>query len=189
MIWKLFSRTPPADAPVTPPSPNPDHAWKLLSLVNEWIRHSDAKAGVTLAFTGALGAMVFNLVSGVENRTLAFDVIVVAACVLLVVTAGLCGWTLTPRVNDKDADPESINRLYFASISHHFKGERPRYSEVLSTLTAEPHELIKDLTDQIHSNAKIATLKAMYAKWAIRSALAAGLSVATMATTIGITNL
>jgi hypothetical protein len=189
MTRKFFSRTPQAVAPETPPSPNPDQAWKLLSLVNEWIRHSDAKAGVTLAFTGALGAMTFNLASGFETRTLLFDVVVVVACVLLTVTAGLCGWTLTPRVNDKDADPESINRLFFASISHHFKGERPRYSEVLSTLTADPHELIKDLADQIHSNAGIATLKAKYAKWAIRSALATGLAVAILAITIGITNL
>ena len=97
--------------------------------------------------------------------------------------------TLTPRVNDKDVDPEAINRLFFASISLHFKGDRPRYSEVLSTLTADPHELVKDLADQIHANAKIATVKAKYAKWAIRSALAAGTAVAVLATIIGITNL
>lgn len=30
--------------------------------VNEWIRHSDAKAGVTLVFIGVLGTMLFNLV-------------------------------------------------------------------------------------------------------------------------------
>lgn len=169
--------------------PNPDHAWKLLGLVNEWIRHSDAKAGVTLAFTGVLGAMAFNLAKDFEQRSFLFDSVVVLASVLIVLTAALCGWTLTPRVNDKDVDPEAINRLFFASISLHFKGDRPRYSEVLSTLTADPHELVKDLADQIHANAKIATVKAKYAKWAIRSALAAGTAVAVLATIIGITNL
>lgn len=170
------------------PGPNPEHAWKALALVNEWIRHADAKAGVTLAFTGVLGAMVFNLVKNVDRRTPMFDLFVVLACALLVLTAGLCGWTLTPRVNDRDADPESINRLYFGSISRHFGGRRPEYVEVLSTLTAVPPELVKDLAHQIHTNAKIATVKTKYAKWAIRSALAAGAAVAGLAILIGMSN-
>ncbi len=167
------------------PQPNADHAWKLLALVNEWIRHSDAKAAVTLAFMGALGAMLFNLVKDFTPRTIVFDAVVVIAGLLLLVTAALCGWTLTPRINDKDVDPESINRVFFASISRHFKGDRPRYKEVLGTLTANPDELVRDLADQIHANAKIATVKAKWAKWAIRSALAAGAAVAFVAVIIG----
>ena len=92
-------------------------------------------------------------------------------------------------MNDKDADPQAINRLFFASISRHFKGDRPRYGAVLETLTSDPRELVRDLADQIHANATIATLKAKYAKWAIRSALASGAAVAALATTIGITSL
>lgn len=144
---------------------------------------------MTLAFTGALGTMLFNLVREPTTRSVLFDVAVVAGCCFLFLTAALCAWTLTPRVNDRDADPESINRLFFGSISHHFKGERPRYTEVISTLTSDPHELVKDLADQIHANAKIATIKAKYAKWAIRSALIAGACVAAVALTIGITGI
>lgn len=168
--------------------PDPDHAWKTLGLVNEWIRHSDAKAGVTLAFTGFLATMIFNLVNDFDRRSTIFDVLVVIACALLVLTAGLCGWTLTPRVKDGDAEPVSINLLYFGSISRHFKGKRPQYGEVLSTLTADPSELIKDLAAQIHANAKIATTKARFAKWAIRSALTSGAFVAAIAITVGIGN-
>lgn len=168
------------------PEPDPDHAWKLLSLVNEWIRHSDAKSGVTLAFVGALGTMLFNLANGFEPRSLFFDVIVVIACALLGLTTALCGWTLTPRVDDKDVDPEAINRVFFASIARHFKGDRPGYTEVLSTLTSDPHELVRDLADQVHANAKIATLKAKYVKWAIRSALGAGACVALVAIIVGL---
>jgi hypothetical protein len=169
--------------------PEPDHAWKALSLVNDWIRHSDAKAGLTLAFTGALGAMLFNLAQDASIRSVLFNVVVVAACSLLFMTAALCAWTLTPRVNDRDAAPDSINRLFFASISRHFKGDRLRYAEVLSTLTSDPHELVKDLAHQIHANARIATVKAKYAQWAIRSAVAAGACVATAALIIGIASL
>lgn len=169
-------------------APNPDHAWKALALVNEWIRHSDAKAGVTLAFAGVLGAMTFNLARDFEPRSTLFDFLVVLVCGFLVTTAGLCGWTLTPRVNDKDADRDAINRLFFASISANFKGKRKQYSEVLHTLTADPAELTRDLADQIHANARIASVKAKYAKWGIRSALTTGFFVAALALYIGVTN-
>lgn len=169
--------------------PNPDHAWKALALVNDWIRHSDAKAGVTLAFTGVLATTTFNLASNFENRSAFFDLLVVFACTLLVLTGALCGWTLTPRVNDKDADRDAINRLFFGDISKNFSGKRQEYSDVLHTLTANPGELTRDLADQIHANAKIATTKARFAKWSIRSALATGAAVATMAVVIGATNL
>jgi hypothetical protein len=170
------------------PEPNPEHAWKALALVNEWIRHSDAKAGVTLAFTGALGAMTFNLANGFQPRSAVFDSVVIIASAFLLTTGALCGWTLTPRVNDKDADGDAINRLFFVSISQNFSGKRQQYIDVLHTLTADPTELTKDLADQIHANAKIATVKARFAKWAIRSALATGAAVAVLAVVIGTTN-
>lgn len=169
--------------------PAPDHAWKLLSLVNEWIRHSDAKAGVTLAFTGFLGTALFNLVRDFTERSLLFDIVVVLGCASLLATAALCGLTLTPRINDRDADPEAINRLFFSSITKHFAGQRPRYKEVLSTLTADSAELIADLADQIHANAKIATLKARWVKWAMRAALVAGGCTGLTAALIGIERL
>ena len=171
------------------PDPNPDHAWKLLSLVNEWIRHSDAKAGVTLAFVGVLSTMLFNLVREFTQRSFVWDLIVVVACALLALTAALSGWTLTPRVDDKDAAPEAINRVFYASIARHFKGDRPGYTEVLGTLTADPRELVRDLADQVHANAEIATLKARYVKWAIRSALAAGACVAVVAMIVGLASI
>ncbi|MBZ4487418.1 DUF5706 domain-containing protein [Microbacterium sp. cx-55] len=167
---------------------NPDHAWKALGLVNEWIRHADAKAGVTLAFTGVLAAMLFNLVKDFESRTVWSDAVVVAACVLLVVTGGLCAWTLTPRVRDKDASNLAINRLFYASISKNFKGDRHRYVDVLHTLTADSDELTRDIAHQVHANAEIATTKSRWATWAIRSAVAAGAAVALLAILIGAAN-
>lgn len=192
MRW-CFSRGPraklePLSDDCATSAPDPDHAWKVLALVNEWIRHSDAKAGVTLAFTGVLGTMTFNLARDFESRSPVFDALVVVACALLVLTGGLCGWTLTPRVNDKDADRDAINRLFFASISRNFKGKREEYADVLHTLTADPVQLTADLADQIHANARIATTKAKFAKWAMRSAFAAGATVAALAIVIGSTN-
>ena len=177
-----------ATTPVSSPEPNPDHAWKTLALMNEWIRHSDAKAGVTLAFTGVMATTTFNLAKDFTPRTALFDTLVVIASFLLLITGAMCGWTLTPRVKDKDADRDAINRLFFASIDRNFRGKRQEYSEVLHTLTSDPVELTKDLADQIHVNARIATAKATAAKWAIRCALAAGAAIAVLALVVGITN-
>lgn len=174
--------------PVSSPEPNPDHAWKTLALMNEWIRHSDAKAGVTLAFTGVMATMLFNLAKDFTPRTVVFDFLVVVACLLLICTGTLCGWTLTPRLKDTDADRDAINSLFFASIDQHFRGKRQEYSEVLQTLTADPVELTKDLADQVHANARIATVKATAAKRAIRCALATGATIAILALVIGVTN-
>lgn len=174
--------------PVSSPEPNPDHAWRTLALMNEWIRHSDAKAGVTLAFTGVMATTTFNLAKDFTPRTAVFDNLVVIACLLLILTGALCGWTLTPRVKDKDADRDAINRLFFASIHRNFRGKRQEYSEIFQTLTSDPVELTRDLADQIHVNARIATVKATAAKWAIRCALAAGAAIAVLALIIGATN-
>ncbi len=163
-----------------------EHAWRTLALINEWIRHSDAKAGVTLAFAGALGAMTFNLARGFEHESSLFDVLVVLICVTLVVTVLLCGWTLTPRVGDRDAEPDSVNRLYFGSILRHFKGERSQYREAARELIANPFELIGDLADQTHANARIAAIKTRAVTWAIRCALVGGLLVSALAATVGI---
>ncbi|APZ33945.1 hypothetical protein BOH66_06485 [Microbacterium aurum] len=167
---------------------NPDHAWKALSLVNEWIRHADAKAGVSLAFTGVLATMLFNLVRDFKSRTPAFDFVVILACALIVITGALCAWTLTPRWKDTDRSKDAINRLFYGSISKNFKGDRPRYVDVLHTLTANPNELTRDLADQVHANAKIASSKMRWSKWAIRSAVTAGATVALLAILIGVAN-
>lgn len=44
----------------TPVVPAPDHAWKALSVTNEWVRHADAKTGITLAFVAATATALFS---------------------------------------------------------------------------------------------------------------------------------
>lgn len=158
-----------------------DHAWKLLSLVNEWIRHADAKATATLAFTGALAALLYNLVKKQTDAGAAFDFFAVITCIALGLALLFCGLTLTPRIKDRDPDPDTINRIFFGSITKHYDGKRPAYRDVLKVLTENPQELIKDLADQIHTNARIATTKTRYAQWAIRSVLAAGVFLSIVA--------
>ncbi|MDJ0454092.1 Pycsar system effector family protein [Gordonia amicalis] len=166
--------------------PDPDHAWKSLGLVNEWIRHSDAKAGVTLAFAGAMAALTFNLTKDLARWSCPVAVAAVVASALLVVTVGLCAWTLTPRVRDKDEDADAKSLLFFASISADYKGNRRGYRSELGALAADQSRLTEQLADQVHANALIATVKNRSVKWAIRTAVAAGFAVAVLALIVNI---
>lgn len=187
---KKSTENPVGAADTRPAAADPDHAWKALSLVNEWIRHSDAKAGVTLAFVGAMGTLTFNLTKDLQNWSCPVVVAATIACIFLLLAVGLCAWTLTPRVKDKEVDQTTDNKslLFFASITSHYKGGRRQYSTDLSKLSADPAALTEQLADQVHANALIATVKNRSAKWAIRAAVAAGLAVATLALTINITD-
>lgn len=191
MKWskRPLGETDAPDVGKTAREPEPEQAWKLLDHIDGWIRHSDSKAGVTLAFVGVLATMLFNLVKNFAHRTVLFDVLVVLAALFIVMAAAYCAWTLTPRTDDAESDPESVNRLFFGSIASGFRGKRPQYRDALTSLVADPAELTRELADQIHANARIATVKAKAAKRAIRSALAAGATVAVLATIVGISSL
>lgn len=132
--------------------------------------------------------MLFNLVKDFTRRWWLTDTTVVVACLLLIITAACCAWALTPRVNDKDASEVAINKLFYASISKNFKGDRQAYIDGLHTLTADPHGLTTDLAQQVHANAKIATIKMAWATWAIRAAVASGATVAVLAVLVGLAN-
>ncbi|HEY5854079.1 MAG TPA: Pycsar system effector family protein [Aldersonia sp.] len=155
--------------------PNPEHAWKLLSVVNEWIRHADAKATVALAFTGAMGTLLFNMVKDLPQTGIWTKFFTVCACALLVTTGVFCGLTLTPRTRNVDKyTPNEINRLFYGHISEHFRGQRIKYRDVLHTLTIDPQLLTQELADQICANSQIAAVKSLHVQRAIRAMLAAG---------------
>jgi Family of unknown function (DUF5706) len=173
----------PAEAVATV---NAEHGWKLLSLVNEWIRFADAKAGATLAFAGAMGTLLFNLVKNLTQTGCLLDVTVVATCVLLFAAVLLAGWAIAPRMKDKDVVPDTISRLFFASIAKTYKGKRVEYRDEVKRLTTDTESLVLELADQIHANAGIATTKTQRVTWAVRSALASGVLLAIVTIQVGL---
>ncbi|UJH71809.1 Pycsar system effector family protein [Ornithinimicrobium sp. INDO-MA30-4] len=155
-----------------------EQAWKLLSMVNEWIRFADAKAGATLAFSGAMGTLLYNVVNELHRRTAWLDVTVVMTCALLFAAVLLAGWTIAPRIKDKDAVPDTVNSLFFASIAANYRGKRLAYRDELSRLSIDSQALVEELADQIHANATIATAKNQRVAWAVRAGLVAGVLLA-----------
>lgn len=179
------------------PSAEPDHAWKVLSTTNEWIRHADAKTGVTLAFVGVTGTTLFNLARSEEQWSFLFN-IAVLACLGTLVTAIVCaGFALFPRTKTREerekfrkmrsgkkaarepistgegAAEDQINLLFFGHVTAHYKNDGPSYQEVLRLITTDKDRLTNQIASQIHENSHVAVLKFKYVNRAIQAELAA----------------
>src|SRR5271154_3696387 len=79
-------------------TPDPDQAWRALGLVNDWIRHAEAKATATLAAAGVTGGVLYNLVHPQTHPSLALDVVATINAVMIVASAGSAIMALIPRL-------------------------------------------------------------------------------------------
>lgn len=173
-------------------APQPDHAWKALSVTNEWIRHADSKAAVTLAFAGATATIVFNLVNGHTPGTCSLKVFACLSALAIVAAVISAGCALLPRVNRRRhgsrktpgetlPSNDTVNLLFFGDVYRNYAESLPSYREDLVGLTSERTKLTEQIADQIHANARIAAVKFRWANRAIASELIAVLSAAATA--------
>ncbi|MGO1291806.1 MAG: Pycsar system effector family protein [Brevibacterium linens] len=168
------------------PDPDPDNAWNTLHLMQDMIRHSDVKAGVALAFVGALATITFDLTrvdSDPSNLSIA---IIGLTCALLIASGVLCGLTLSPRLIAPNDDSHAVNHLFFIDISTRFRGQPNEFASEFSSLIRDRDRLVIEIAQEIHANAQIATVKSRWVKRAIRTALAAAGMVAILAIQVGI---
>lgn len=188
MLGKLCrNKSEATAAPVDPGvAVTAEQAWKVLSMVNGWIQFADAKAGATLAFSGVMGTLLYNVVKDLHQRSPWLDVTVVLTCTLLFLAVLLAGWAIAPRMKDKDVVPGAISNLFFASIAANYKGNRLAYRYELRRLSTDNHALVEELADQIHVNATIATAKNQRVAWAVRSGLVAGVLLALVTIQVGL---
>lgn len=172
--------SPHEDAP-----PDPDQAWKALSLVNEWIRHSEAKTGASLGAAGVAGGLLYSLVKSRSDLPGWFDALCVlcGACAFLAILCAAAA--LIPRLHlrsllsCKRQTPDDWNNLLFYShIARKYRDDEPSYQEVLHALTLNKLELTKHIANQIHANASVAHRKFT---WCGRSVSFLAVSVVTLA--------
>ena len=168
--------------------PDPDQAWKALSLVNDWIRHAEAKATATLAAAGVTGGVLYNLVHSQTHLSLALDIVATINVVTIIASAGSAVMALVPRLTVRKAKPvrantravsqaptsgapipeDPVNLLFFRDIARRYRGDAPTYTQVLSTLTSDPTKLTEYIGHQVHANSDVAHRK--YG-WANRAAV------------------
>lgn len=178
-------------------TPAPEHAWHALAITNDWVRHADTKAGVTMAFVGATAAALSSLVTKHELWTSALTVATWVAIVAMIGASWSVGLALVPRVKLKKqkkgrtavtgpvTTDDAVNLLFFGDVHRRYGDDRPSYREVLALLTSDPTRLTGMVADQIHANARIATVKFRWANLAVVCELGAALAVGAVALLIG----
>ncbi|MBK6871325.1 MAG: hypothetical protein IPG94_08045 [Kineosporiaceae bacterium] len=165
--------------------PDPDQAWKALSLVNDWVKHAETKLGVTLAATGVTGGVLFNLVKDRGHASAIFN-LSAAVCGVAIFVAGVCAMAgLYPRLRlQQTHPPDTANPLFFHDVARAYQGDSPSYAAVLHTLTTNRDDLVRHLSQQIHANATVAQRKYRWADRAIRALLVDVLTLGAVATII-----
>lgn len=152
-----------------------EHAWRLLSMVNEWVRFADAKAGAIYAASGVIATLLYGLVKDLSKRPALLDITVVLTCVSLFLAVFLASWTLVPRTKGIDANAHQANLVFFDSIAHAYKRDRVGYIKELKRLSIDGGALLEQLGHQIHANSIIASTKNKHVAWGMRASVASGI--------------
>src|SRR3954451_11200043 len=118
LLRRLRGQRRPGSSPPPPPDFSAsDDAWRTLTLVVEWVKHAETKAAATLASTGVVAGLLYNLVSQARKPGVAFAVVASATAAAVVVAAVGAGAALRPRLS-VGAVPLSL--LYYQGIANRF---------------------------------------------------------------------
>jgi hypothetical protein len=172
-----------AQADPSPIPPDPEQAWKALALVNDWLKHAEIKLAVVLAATGVSGGVLFNLVKDRAHYSHLYN-LAATVCGGSVVTAGIFAVIgLYPRMKLRRTPTEdTVNPLFFHDVARAYNGDAPSYRAVLHTLTTNPDDLVRHISQQVHANATVAQRKYQWANRAIRALILDLLALGAVAT-------
>lgn len=151
---------------------NPDQAWKMLGLVNDWIKHAETKAAGTVAASGISAGVLYNLLKGVSTPGRWIEV-PAAVCGVFIAIAGLsAAWALRPRLWARE---EPTSNLYFDHIArrHRRKSGVDEYDKTVRALSAEDAALVGEIAGQIWANAHVARAKYRWASIGLTAVLVA----------------
>ncbi len=75
-----------------------------------------------------------------------------------------------PRVRlGRKATDAAVNPLFFHDVARAYKRDAPSYGAVLHTLTTNPDDLVRHISQQTHANATVAQRKFRWADRGIRA--------------------
>jgi len=164
---------------------DPDQAWKALTLVNDWIKHAEAKTGASLAVAGVTGGVLYNLVKDQHDPGPALWTAAVVCGVAVLAAGTASALALMPRLRLSRTEEEPVSRLFFSHIARKYKNDSPSYVEVLRTLTCQPEEVTRQIAHQVHANAVVAQRKFFWANWAVRALVVALAAAGVVAVIVG----
>lgn len=102
----------PAETPALASAP--DEGWRVLLLINDWIKHADAKIAGTLAAAGVSAGVLYNVAQGVKSPPLQTTVGIITTSVMLLFTVVFAGLALRPRLWTR---APAISKIYFEHIA------------------------------------------------------------------------
>lgn len=176
----------------------PDHAWKALSLVNDWVKHAETKSVAILAAAGVAGGVAYNLLKDQTKPGIFLDIFAVAACFAILLAGLFAMASLAPQIGtakgrsfstwlrgsrtlrsaidaapkaeqaQAEAEQNPTNLLFYGDIKRHFEHDAPTYAQVLATLTSDDREITVHIARQVHANSLVASRKFSWANRAIR---------------------
>lgn len=166
---------------------DPDSTWKVLGLVNDWIKHAETKAVGTLAAAGVSAGVLFNLTKGLHRP--GWPVWHAAAlCAFLISVAALtAAWALRPRLWSSE---EPVSNLYFDHIArNHPKATKgTEYLDTLRGITSDDAVLVAEIAGQVWANAHVARAKYMWANIGLSSILVGYLALGLTALLVAVHN-
>lgn len=155
--------------PQTPPTATPDteQAWRILFLVNDWIKHAETKLSVALGAAGVTAGVLYNFVLDNRDADLIFMVIaaVCGTSIIFSLTSAMIGLSPVlklPRANSTEANP-----LFFGEIASLYTSDFSGYAAALATLSETPGDEMRQLGRQIFVNSAVARRKYRWADRAI----------------------
>lgn len=151
-----------AEAAVESLAANADQAWKMLALVNDWIKHAETKAAGTIAASGVSAGVLYNLLKSVAAPSRSIEVLA-AICGALLAFAGLAAaWALRPRLWSRE---EPTSSLYFHHIArrHGRRAGSAAYGSIVRELSVADAKLVGEIASQIWANAHVARAKYRWA--------------------------
>lgn len=145
------------DGPV-PTIANPEQAWRALDLVTGWIKHAEAKSGVTLTAALAVGTVLYDLVKDQQRPSFWLGAAAVVCGVLVFAGAAATAWSLIPRLWRRD---DATSDLYFDHIArrHARHTGSTDYAGALRVLAADNDRMITEIAGQVWANAHVARQK------------------------------
>lgn len=152
-----------------------EDAYKSLELTNGWIGNIDTKASFLLAYLSVIMGFVVShgfpaIFSDKMITPIGFSYLVKVICVIalylsLVLSVALLLGTLTARIKGQSIKP---SLLFFGEIS-----ELSLNDYKAKILNRTEDELIKDILEQIHTNAKICAQKSKFYNAGVKMTLLA----------------
>ncbi|WP_433203595.1 Pycsar system effector family protein [Nocardia sp. CA-107356] len=135
--------------------------------MSEWVKFADAKAGATLALSGAMLALLSGRLRETPEPPVSTLIMLYISVGLAGVSALLAVWTVLPRTRRLGAN----SLIHYGTIAKFASGEHYR-AAVLSTL-ADPNAFDAALAQHVWTIARAASRKYVLVTWAIRFLAAA----------------